>query len=42
MDLAKFLVESGKRRVFVYGGGYPEWESAGYPVARGTAEGARP
>jgi len=42
MDLAKFLVESGKRRVLVYEGGYPEWESAGYPVARGMAEGARP
>jgi rhodanese-related sulfurtransferase len=42
MDLAKFLIESGKRRVLVYAGGYPEWLAAGYPVARGMAEGVRP
>jgi rhodanese-related sulfurtransferase len=42
IDLAKFLVESGKRKVLVYQGGYPEWQAAGYPVARGMAEGARP
>jgi rhodanese-related sulfurtransferase len=41
-DLAKFLVESGKRKVLVYQGGYLEWQAAGYPVARGMAEGARP
>jgi rhodanese-related sulfurtransferase len=41
MDLAKVLVESGKRRVLVYEGGFPEWQSAGYPVATGTAPGSR-
>ena len=42
MDLGKFLVESGKRRVLVYTGGYPEWVAAGYPVTRGSPKGAHP
>jgi len=35
MDLAKVLIQSGRRRVLIYEGGFPEWQSAGYPVARG-------
>jgi rhodanese-related sulfurtransferase len=35
MDLARVLIEAGKRRVLVYEGGYPEWQSAGYEIARG-------
>ena len=35
MDLAKVLVESGKRKVLVFEGGYPAWEAAGYPVEHG-------
>jgi rhodanese-related sulfurtransferase len=35
MDLAKLLVEAGKRRVLVYEGGFPEWQGAGLPVAKG-------
>ena len=42
MDLASLLVSSGKRRVLVYEGGYPEWREAGYPVASGGAGTARP
>ena len=42
LDLAKFLVESGKRKVLVYEGGYGEWQSAGYPIERGPAPGAHP
>lgn len=41
-DLAQFLIESGKKRVSVFEGGYPEWEAAGYPIARGAAAGSRP
>jgi rhodanese-related sulfurtransferase len=35
MDLAKVLVQAGRRRVLIYEGGFPEWQGAGYPVARG-------
>ncbi len=42
MDLAKLLVRSGKRKVLVYEGGYPEWQTAGYPVAQGANPGERP
>jgi rhodanese-related sulfurtransferase len=35
MDLAKLMVEAGKRRVLVYEGGFPEWQGAGLPVAKG-------
>jgi rhodanese-related sulfurtransferase len=42
MDLAKLLVQAGKRRVLVYEGGYPEWQAAGYPVAKGASPGERP
>ena len=35
-DYARFRAASaGKRRVLIYEAGYPEWESAGYPVAKG-------
>jgi rhodanese-related sulfurtransferase len=42
LDLAKFLVESGKRKVLVFEGGYHEWQGAGYPVEHGADAGARP
>jgi rhodanese-related sulfurtransferase len=35
IDLARALIERGKRRVLVYEGGYPEWAAAGHPVAMG-------
>ena len=35
MDLAKVLVDSGKRKVLVFEGGYPAWTAAGYPVEHG-------
>jgi len=41
MDLAKLMLEHGRKRVLVYEGGYPEWEQAGYPVTRGTEPGSR-
>jgi rhodanese-related sulfurtransferase len=42
MDLARFLVESGKQPVLVFEGGFSEWKAAGYPVALGPAAGSRP
>jgi rhodanese-related sulfurtransferase len=36
MDLAKLLVENGKRKVLVYEGGFPEWSGAGYAVTKGA------
>jgi len=41
MDLAKLMIEHGRRKVLVYEGGYPEWQAAGYPVASGTQAGGR-
>jgi len=41
MDLAKLMLEHGRKRVLVYEGGYPEWQAAGYPVASGTQAGGR-
>jgi rhodanese-related sulfurtransferase len=38
-DLAKVLIEAGKRKVLTYSGGYPEWQAAGYPVERGAGAG---
>ena len=35
INLSRVLIEGGKRRVLIYEAGYPEWESAGYPVAKG-------
>lgn len=35
INLARVLIEGGKRRVLIYEAGFPEWESAGYPVSRG-------
>ena len=34
-DLAKVLIEAGKRRVLIFEGGFPEWQGAGYPVTQG-------
>jgi rhodanese-related sulfurtransferase len=39
-ELAKLLVESGRRKVLVFEAGYPGWLNAGYPVTRGAAPGA--
>jgi len=36
LELARFLLDSGFRKVLVYMGGYPEWEAAGHPVERGS------
>jgi len=36
MDLARLMVEAGKRRVLVYEGGFPEWQGAGMPVTKGA------
>ena len=36
MNLAKLMVENGKRKVLVYEGGFPEWEGAGMPVTKGA------
>lgn len=41
MDLAKLMIEHGRKKVLVYEGGYPEWQAAGYPVARGAEPGSR-
>lgn len=41
-DLARFLVESGRRRVLVFEGGLREWEAAGFSIVRGPAAGSRP
>lgn len=38
LDLARFLIESGYRKVLVYMGGYPEWAAAGHPVEKGTGK----
>ena len=38
MELGKKLLLSGYKTVFVYGGGIPEWKSAGYPVTGGDRE----
>ena len=37
MDLGKKLIAAGYWEVFIFEGGYPEWQEAGYPV-----EGAKP
>lgn len=36
MNLAKLMVENGKRKVLVYEGGFPEWQGAGYAVSKGA------
>ena len=35
LTVADALIAAGYRRVLIYVGGFPEWEQAGYPVARG-------
>lgn len=37
MNLAFRMVEQGKKKVLVFMGGWPEWQAAGYPVAKGGA-----
>jgi rhodanese-related sulfurtransferase len=37
LELARFLIESGWKKVLVYMGGYPEWQAAGHPVSKGSA-----
>ncbi len=41
MDLARLMIENGRKRVLVYEGGFPEWQRAGYPVATGASAGGR-
>ncbi len=36
MNLAFRMVEAGKKHVLVFMGGWPEWQAAGYPVAKGA------
>jgi rhodanese-related sulfurtransferase len=36
MDLAKVMVENGKRKVLVYEGGFPEWERSNLPITKGA------
>jgi rhodanese-related sulfurtransferase len=41
MNLGFALVNAGKKRVLVFMGGWPEWSTSGYPIAKGaTPEGA--
>jgi rhodanese-related sulfurtransferase len=41
MNLGFALVNAGQKRVLVYMGGWPEWSTSGYPIAKGaTPEGA--
>ena len=41
LELARFLLESGFKKVLVYMGGYPEWDAAGHAVERGSGGGGR-
>ncbi len=38
MNLARVLIEAGKKRVLVFMGGWPEWEAARYPVEHGAGQ----
>jgi len=41
MNLGFALVNAGQKKVLVYTGGWPEWSTSGYPVAKGaTPDGA--
>jgi len=41
MNLGFALVNAGKKKVLVFMGGWPEWTTSGYPIAKGaTPEGA--
>lgn len=41
MNLGFALVSAGKKRVLVFTGGWPEWSTSGFPIAKGaTPEGA--
>ena len=35
LELARYLIESGWKKVLVYMGGFPEWNAAGNPVETG-------
>ena len=37
MNLGFRLVEIGQKKVLVFMGGWPEWQAAGYPVAKGAS-----
>ncbi len=39
MTVGARLLRAGYRSVFVYEGGFPAWEAAGYPVERGVPRG---
>lgn len=41
MNMAFALIEAGQKRVLVYTGGFPEWESAGKPVETGEGREVR-
>jgi rhodanese-related sulfurtransferase len=41
MEVAKLMIENGRRKVLVYEGGWPEWASFEYPTARGPQPGGR-
>jgi rhodanese-related sulfurtransferase len=41
MNLGFAMVNAGQKKVLVFMGGWPEWSTSGYPIAKGaTAEGA--
>jgi len=41
MNLGFAMVNAGKKKVLVFMGGWPEWATSGYPIAKGaTPEGA--
>ena len=41
MNLGFALVNAGQKKVLVFMGGWPEWSTSGYPIAKGaTPEGA--
>ena len=39
MTVGAILLKAGYRSVFVYEGGFPEWQTAGYPVETGVRRG---
>ncbi len=36
LQIAKTLADAGYTRVEIFTGGWPEWEKAGYPIAKGS------
>lgn len=39
IQMAGTLIQAGHKKVLVYEGGYPEWETAKYPIASGAEPG---